>query len=501
MEYDGIVNSTNNEVFKNIINPFLEIIKKIPRDDKLENINNRYSDILNYDFPTNDSELNYYKAMYLIYIAEFTIEYKNYFSSSFHKINHIHFYNLAYCFAVISILSDDSLSELVSAVNFEMANISFQKLKNDKDLIEDMANISEHEFYEIIKDLSLNEICDIIEIINAERETKTQLKLYVINKQEDEFIMFLLKNNIIYDKAASYAQLWTSIKSEVQLSNKIINKIDTENLEFDDLKEECYNFKAYISNNSNYTNETFINDSIKLIEKIELLNDEISLEVFPSLYTHYYQSIAVLISNHKILGKHCCNMKCYFEIQDIIDNNSLLKSIEETLLNNECDYTKIHAYITTLNKFKELYLNNLIIPANNFKKRGIRKNENDYFIGKNIESYDSMYLLYKTLTKYDYLDWNNNTCTTFLYRMTPEYIPENITPIIIIWKGEPKDLISLIWHFHEGCSKVWKKLETFFHLQYGQKIKINGAKNQTAFSKKMKQVINEYERLKLENNI
>ena len=34
MEYDGIVNSTNNEVFKNIINPFLEIIKKIPRDDK-----------------------------------------------------------------------------------------------------------------------------------------------------------------------------------------------------------------------------------------------------------------------------------------------------------------------------------------------------------------------------------------------------------------------------------------------------------------------------------
>ena len=115
------------------------------------------------------------------------------------------------------------------------------------------------------------------------------------------------------------------------------------------------------------------------------------------------------------------------------------------------------------------------------KSIGKEKKSNEYFCyasGKKEIDEVECRKLYKALADERLLEWNEETCFSFMYRMCPSYTPKKDTPSPIIWLGTTRELFNLIWEYYEGSTKIWEKTRKFFHNINGIPPKINGAKNQ-----------------------
>lgn len=118
--------------------------------------------------------------------------------------------------------------------------------------------------------------------------------------------------------------------------------------------------------------------------------------------------------------------------------------------------------VESLENFKKEFLAELNIP----KSIGKDKTPNEYFCyasGKKEIDEVECRKLYKALADERLLEWNEETCFSFMYRMCPSYTPKKDTPSPIIWLGTTRELFNLIWEYYEGSTKIWEKTRKFFH--------------------------------------
>lgn len=410
---------------------------------------------------------------------------QSFFRSSSRILSHADFYNLSYYILSLSVLLDKKNKELYSAYNNELISLSLERtildIEEHEEEDEEEETISDWTFFEQLQEMSPKEITLILEMLKTDRETKSILRKYTFKKEADNFINLISTQSINYNKAALATSQW----HRVNLIKTFFSKLSKENIDFSDFKEM---FKL------------ILNEKFFLIKKkaYEMINKLFMISINPpkyiknhsidhhSSFVKYNLGIKNLILLHRETSHICTNFEAVQQVNILISTWEYTKSLEKNMLYGDIALTDTYD-CKALEMFKNKFIRELNIP----ESVGRAKDEKYYYCksAKKEELSEEKYFnLYKALANEGLLKWDEEVAFSFLYRMCENYKPQRNDPSQIIWQGDTRELISLIWKYHEDTTRIWAKTKKFFLDSEGQVPKTNGAKNQIVPTERMKKI-------------
>lgn len=308
----------------------------------------------------------------------------------------------------------------------------------------------------------------LINKVSGPKDIIQILKKFVITKDETEFINCVLLNNI---------------------------SLDT-------IKEGCINFVLFDALQKAYSQSELDDnlDTVSDVFKTPLLRDEVFIqrfftaisqgedaifdyfsslqndEIYDAYVTHIYSTIPIVAR----LLEVCPDYQLVKQYNELIEKEQFFKDIltEYEDINKLKELCKISFIIPIFEEFKRCYIADIELPPS----CGVAKDEKMFFSGNKLPRESYMRKLYRELVDENLLSWDEETFFSFMYRMSREYKPSiedteaRLKPIV--WKGEPRDLFTLIFTFFEGDTKIWKKCGKFFVDTQGNPI-VKGNKNMT----------------------
>ena len=238
---------------------------------------------------------------------------------------------------------------------------------------------------------------------------------------------------------------------------------------------------------TNIFNTPIVKDAV-LIKRIEtsLEQSEAALADYCSdiaqndLYNFVWISIYQSITIITLLSAVCPNYELIKKFNNLISHEEILKGIQEEYdtIDKIERIHHINFIIPVLEEFRSNFIIDLPLPPSCGKK----KNTKECFSGYTIRYEADMNKLYRSLSNAGILTWDEDTCFSFMYRTCTDYRPseEDTKKMLkpIVWKGELRDLLAMVYHLFYGDTRLWKKCEKFFLNPQGDILKIpKGCKN------------------------
>ena len=458
----------------------------------------------NEDFPFDEGP--YIIANIYFYIIELALNFPSHFQPLFAKLNiYSEIYNRAYVYMTYSFYSKDYWN-LIKLISNSFKYISLDTIIDNYTNEEAFSHsLTEYELYNFLQKVNSNEAFKIINLIDADSQLVNQLKQNLFKSNENEFVKIIINNNINWEDAGLVIEEYESIsyikkycqyimdnflfkdEEEIDKGNSYVGEIYNKQFIAHLDEKEFYNLtKAYQLEKNISTEE---NKERFVLSKFNEL-DGISLY---SLFFNHIKTIIYIFHKKK---KIFFNIDDIIEIQSLIDSNEILKQEESKLIKNNFNLAISDVpYNEILEEFKSKFIDKTdILPSDSFGKK---KSSNEYFysrFGIKIENVQSVYeSLYYILVNKQLLKWDNEICSSFLYRTVQNYKPKEFTPIPITWYGQTRDLIALVYHLFSEDSRLPSKINRFFISPNGEKYPTNGIKNQAMSQTKLiKSVIEEF---------
>lgn len=324
----------------------------------------------------------------------------------------------------------------------------------------ELPKLTEHHIFEILRYSPVSTMLTLVNRLSATQEIIMQLKECILNADETAFVSIAVQNRI------SFEPIIASCYSLILLSSSKESITLFENLKNDNI---CWG-KAHIFTPI-VKDEVFVKRLNTAIEQGEEAMTQYSLsfkqnETYDSLWTDIY----VIITKTTLLTTACPNYELIKKFNRIVAQDDLLKRIQ-----SEYD---------TLDKIDKIYQNNFVIPImEEFKRKfiidlplppsnGDKKDPHDFFSGHTLRHKNVMLELYRLLVDEGILQWDEDTCFSFVYRTCIDYKPsqESTARMLkpIVWNGEQRDLLAMIYFLFYGDSRLWKKCSLFFLDSHGK---------------------------------
>lgn len=394
------------------------------------------------------------------------------------------FLNIAYFYEVMTIVSSDSFQKLCPLYIQIIEGLSLKKLlqgiREDSSIGTD--DMSEVDFYDQLQGLNIRDLTLLIELIDAERETKNLLKKCVIDSDENTFFLVCREQNIDFQKPAAVAYFWNSLLMCKDLFSHIINE---------DTQIETA-FDAVMNNEKVEIDEaTFdLYDSLKKLTSPTV--EGVPVTDFYEQYKHFTLTEALVVACCKELKKYSINVESFDQLEEVIASDSYYNMLSETISLDDFD-TKNYRVCQPLIEFKDTFLTQKTLP----KSVPGEKSVTDYYDSNNVFSLLELLSIYKLLVKYDMVDTEDDTFYSLIFRLSNKYQGEN-APSIIAWRGEPNDLYYFVEWFTGGSAagKKWDKTAKFFMFADGRAPRKDAAHYKSKPSKKMMELEKEMKKIK-----
>lgn len=488
------------------------ILKSLVKNPIMLEIHRNYKAKLTTD---DNEDFSFEKFIYVIanfyfYIIELALNFPLHFQPLFAKLNsYSEIYNRAYTYMTLSFYNKDYWN-LIKLISNTFKYISLDTIIDNYINEETFSHsLTEYELYNFLQKVNSNEAFKIINLIDADSQLVNQLKQNLFKSNENEFVETIINNNINWEYAGSVIEEYESISYMKKYCQHIMDNCtflfkDEEEI---DKRDSCIGevYKKQLIAVHYLDEEEFYNLT-KLYEFEKNISTEENKERFTyskfnelngiSLYSLFFNHIKSIIYLFHKKKKIFFNIDDIIEIQSLIDSNEILKQEESKLIKNNFNLAISDVpYNEILEEFKSKFIDKTyILPSDPFGKK---KSSNEYFysrFGIKIENVQSVYeSLYYILVNKQLLKWDNEICSSFLYRTVQNYKPKEFTPIPITWYGQTRDLIALVYHLFSEDSRLPSKINRFFISPNGEKYPTNGIKNQAMSQTELiKSVIKEF---------
>lgn len=395
-------------------------------------------------------------------------------------VNHADFYNWGYQVAV-NFIGCDKHRDFLMAMMSELDTVYLGKLILCQEGMGVETSLSEWDFCDMLETMSPREVSQLMELLEVDRETKHRLEKCVSEKKIETFVNILSSLSPTgYGTAAFTTRLWY----ELTFLRKGIPDI----LEDTADERRIASVLHSIIENKHIIPNNVVTDMVhSMDDQPSVLFQDINLD-YHFIYRQIINLYAILIFLHDNLQYCSTSVESIRRVRKCISAWEYAEELEKKILEEKIEPFGYVENIEPLEIFKKKFLAELIIP----ESIGKSKMSDEYFChvaGKKEMHEPECRKLYKVLIDEKLLEWNEDACFSFIYRMCPDYTPRRTNPSPIIWLGKPRELFSLIWKYYEGTTKIWGKTKKFFCDANGIPPKINGAKNQvTSLTSRMQRV-------------
>ena len=370
-----------------------------------------------------------------------------------------HIYDLAY-YSYFLYRSDAVYEPLEKIIYEIIKGVSFNRIP-DEDLTSNETIMSEWAIADILFSIDARMACAIISKSPIDPVQTAELKKYIIRKDSEGFIAYIIENTINtfhVQIACALIILGDRIKQELTIKNSS-----------DEIVEQSINDileNPEIELSTGYYN--FYNTLLHNPEKLSIL-DIVG-------FTYTSELLRVQIVKH--LKYYSTNIEAVNEFEKILQEHPEL----DTLSLDDEDIKQGLIYqikFPILEDFKRRFVNETSYPPSVGKakepKSCYRYNED-----KCEWKEDAILYLYHRLVNHGFIEWSEETLYSFMYRMCPEYKPERADPSPIVWNGDISTLWTLIYYFHGESIKMDNLTRLFFRKQNGSTFSKNdGGKNST----------------------
>lgn len=456
----------NSEVFDNI-DSFIERVEYVSKNSNENEFIKEYipdyrfnRERLNEDSP---GYLAYCKAEYFEGLAAKCICNYNFYKRIFyHKnifITPCHLYDLFY--VTYNFYRLEAVYKPLAAVSAKIINgVSLSCIPNEEFECDEPI-MSEWAIADILFSIDARTACWIITRNDIDSSHIAELKKYIIRKDTEGFIAYIIENAINtfqLQMACALILLGKRFEQDLNAENLSVNEMEKsvkdilEDPEIELPAHLSYFYRSVLQRPENLAMENFVSYlytfvilSVQLIQYLK----------------HYSTVIEAVVEFDKILQEH--------------------PEMDDTRLGYE-DFKNGNIYLVRfpiLEDFKQRFVCETNYPPSVGKpkepKSCYRYNED-----KCKWKEDAILHLYHLLVNHGFLEWSEDTLFSFMYRMCPEYKPERSGPSPIVWNGDISTLWTLIYHFHGESIKMDNLTRLFFLKNNGNTFtKYDGGKNST----------------------
>lgn len=454
------------EVFDNI-DSFMERADYVSKTTDEKDFNRAYSPKYSFFPERMDEEAPGYNALCKAsYFEELSAKcicnynfFKRIFDDKHTSITPYHIYELAYYsylhwkLAAVYIPLSISSAKIINGVSF--SSIPSEELECDETIM------SEWSIADILLSIEARTACWIITKSEIDPSHIAELKKYIIRKDNDGFIAYIIENSI----NTSHLQMACAL---ILLGKRFEQDLDAENLSGNEMEKSI--------------NDILENPEIELsiglsnfYKTVLLQPEKLAMENFVSyVFTLEIRRVRMV----QYLKHYSTAIDAVVEFEKILQE---YPEMDDTRLGYD-DFKNGNVYLVRfpiLEDFKQRFVCETSYPPSVGKskepKSCYRYNED-----KCRWKEDAILYLYHKLVEYGFLEWSEDTLFSFMYRMCPEYKPERSDPSPIVWNGDISTLWTLIYHFHGESSKMDNLTRLFFLKNNGNTFtKYDGGKNST----------------------
>ncbi len=451
-----------------------EVYGKYLSSKELQTLLNIVKEMIHTDLIKDQKRVDYLDFRLVEIIAALAVSYPDFEEKYFRgesPVSHADFYNWGYQLAV-NFIGFDNHRDFLMAMMSELDTVYLGRLIQCQEGVDIETSLSEWDFCDMLETMSPREVSQLMELLKVDRETKHRLEKCVSEKRTETFVDILSSLSPTgYGTAAFTTRLWY----ELTLLRKAIPDI------LEDITDEKRIASVLYSlvENKHFVPNCMVTEMVYLMdEQPPVLFQDINLD-YHFMYRQIINLYAILIFLHDNL-QHCStSVESVRRVRKCISVWEYAEELEKKILEEKIEPLGYAESIEPLEIFKKKFLAELIIPESIGKSKIV----DEYFChvaGKKEMHEVECRKLYKALIDEKLLEWNEDACFSFMYRMCPDYTPRRTDPSPIIWLGKPRELFSLIWKYYEGTAKIWGKTKKFFCDANGIPPKINGAKNQVS---------------------
>lgn len=418
------------------------------------------SDVLNYDAPGYNA-LTYAECFEEL-AAKCLCNY-NFFKRIFYHsdiiIKPCHLYDLGYYFYLL--YKTEAVYEPLSIASANIIkSISFRRIPSEEfDCKESF--LSEWGIADIMISIDARISCGIISKLAIDSSHIAELKKFIIRKDKDGFITYIIDNAIdtsVLQMACALIILGNRYKLESKVESLSIEETEnmiSKTMENPDIELSPGLFSFYHSLLYN-PNRIPIENLVSYIHSFEVLKVQMIQHL-----KHYSSNLDAVNEFEIILQEHPEMNDVRIGYDDVA--NGILLNIRVPLFEDfKRRFVCETSYPPSVGKAKE--------PKScyRYNQKQCRWKE------------DSIFYLYQRLVDFGFLKWDEETLYSFMYRMCPDYKPEKTDPSPIVWNGDISTLWTLIYHFHGESIKMDNLTRLFFLKKNGAIFNKNdGGKNST----------------------
>lgn len=385
--------------------------------------------------------------------------YKRIFDYKYSFIKPCHIYELTYYLYIHYRL--EAVYKPLEIASAKIINgVSLSRIPSEE-LDCDECVMSEWAIADILFSINARTACHIISKCDIESSQVAELKKYIIRKDYEGFVSYIIENNVNTFHLQMACALILLGKRYEQESN--IEDYSPEEME-KSIAEVLENPEIELPTGlSNFYTTLLHHPENLAIENLVSYMSTFAIQMVQMVkyLKHYSTAIDAVVEFDKILQEHTEMDDSRLSYDDLLNNNiycvrfPILEDFKQRFV---CE-TK---YPPSVGKSKE-------------PKSCYRYNED-----KCKWEEDAILHLYHLLVDYEFLEWSEETLYSFMYRMCPEYKPERSDPSPIVWNGDISTLWTLVYHFHGESIKMDNLTRLFFLKKNGDMFtKNDGGKNST----------------------
>lgn len=341
-----------------------------------------------------------------------------------------------------------------------LKGISFSRIPTEE-LADNAQFLSEWAIADILFSTDARIACGVISKLVIDPVHQAELKKYIIRKDRDNFIAYII-NNAIDTSVLQIACAIIILQQQFEIVGNVnhISREETERLIKGILENPDYELTSGVFNlyqcSLNNPRKLSIQNLVSYIHTFEVLKVQMLQQI-----KHYSTNIDAVNELENILQDHP-------EIDDIrIEYEDVAGGL---LLNPR---------FPILEDFKKRFVSETPYPPSVGEEKG-KKSCYCYNLPTSKWKEETIFYLYQVLVDKGFLAWDEETLYSFMYRMCRDYKPNRSDPSPIVWNGRINALWTLINHFYGETSKMDNLTKLFFLKKDGSPIsERGGGKNST----------------------
>lgn len=341
-----------------------------------------------------------------------------------------------------------------------LKGISFSRIPTEE--LDDNAQfLSEWAMADILLSMDARMACGVISKLGIEASHKAELKKYIMRKDRDNFIAYIIENTI----ETSMLQIACAIiilrqQFELVGNANYLHREETEQLIKGILENPDYELPSGIFNfyqcGLNNPDKISIENLVSYTHTFEVMKVQMIQQI-----KHYSTNIEAVNEFEKILREHPEMDDTRIEYEDMA--NGIL----------------LNPRFAIFEDFKERFVSETPYPPSVGKGKG-EKSCYCYNLPTSKWKEETIFYLYQVLVDKGFLAWDEETLFSFMYRMCRDYRPERYNPSPIVWNGKINTLWTIIYHFYGETSKMDNLTRLFFLKKDGSPFsERDGGKNST----------------------